>query len=79
MFLRKRSELRELQSMRSLPWSICPILEPALKYLGGALRSLFSLYLKEETVLASLTLSGRSFHALIVEGRKELKKRFVFA
>ena len=25
-------------------------------------------------MLASLTLSGRSFHALMVEGRKELKK-----
>ena len=26
-------------------------------------------------MLASLTLSGRSFHALMVEGRKELKKK----
>ena len=36
-------------------------------------------YLKEDVVLASLMLSGRSFFALMLEGRKELKKRFVFA
>ena len=30
-------------------------------------------------MLDSLTLSGRSFHTVMIEGRKGLKKRFVFA
>ena len=41
--------------------------------------SLFSRYLNDVTEVACLMCSGKVFHARIVEGKNELKYKFVFA
>ena len=52
---------------------------PALKYIGGLLRSLFKRCLKDAMDGACFVSSGRLFQARIVEGEKELKYKFVLA
>ena len=58
---------------------ICPILVPTLLYLGGDCLFLLRQYLNTETVFASFISSESSFHARIVEGKKELKNRLLLA
>ena len=41
--------------------------------------SLFSRYLNDVTEVACLMCSGKVFYARIVEGKNELKYKFVFA
>ena len=56
-----------------------PFLVPALKYLVGILMILFRRYLKAATECIPLVSSNRSFKALMVDGKNELKKRLVRA
>ena len=65
--------------MRRRACKILPFLEPALKYLGGILMFLFRRYLKAASESAPLISSDRSFQALIVDGKSELRKRLVRA
>ena len=51
----------------------------ALKYIGGLLRSQFRRCLKNAIDEACFVSSGRLFQARIVEGKKELKYKFVLA
>ena len=57
----------------------CPILDPALKYLGGTCLFLLRRDLKVLTVFAFLISSERLFQARMVDGKKELKKILVRA
>ena len=77
IFLRYKCELRELHSMRNRACKIWPIPDPALKYFRYICLFLFRRHLKEVAVLAFLMSSDRLFQALMVDGRKELKKRLV--
>lgn len=53
--------------------------EPALKYLGGGCRFLFRRDLNIDKVDASFVSVSRLFHARIVAGKNESRKRLVMA
>ena len=52
---------------------------PVLQYLGGLFMSLLSRNLKEEMDGYCFVSLGKLFHALIVDGKKELYYKFVRA
>ena len=72
MFFLYKCEFNELHSSLRRACNTCPIRVPQLKYPGGFLRFLFRQYLKAATFGADLISSEREFHALIVEGKKDL-------
>ena len=69
----------ELQSILSLACKFWPLRVPASKHFGGGFKFLFKLDLKDCKESACYISTGRFFQVLMVDDKKELKLRFVFA